>query len=127
MTKQWIEALPESDLPNGTRKTVNLDGLTVLLLWHEDKLHAVNNRCPHLGYPLQAGNISSGELHCPFHRSAFVLETGDVAAWSPWPPGLGILAGKLSPQRALEIYDTKIEDGKIFVSTEQANQEEQTG
>ncbi len=116
MMKQWIEALPEADLPVGTRKTVQLGEVTILLLWDEnDKLHAVNNRCPHLGYPLQAGNVRSGELHCPFHRSAFVLETGDVVDWSPWPPGLGILAGKLSPEKALEIYPTRVEAGTIYI------------
>lgn len=123
MAKTWIEALPETELPKGSRKAVKIGEMTVLLLWEEDKLHAVNNRCPHLGYPLQAGSLRNGELHCPFHRSAFVLETGDVVDWSPWPPGLGILAGKLSPEKALEVFATKIESGTIFIEMDASTEE----
>jgi nitrite reductase/ring-hydroxylating ferredoxin subunit len=57
---------------------------------------------------------------CPWHRSGFDLATGDVKAWAPWPPGLGVVLGATSRQKVLPTYPVKVEDGSVWVMTEQA-------
>lgn len=112
----WIKALGVSELPNDSRQVVNLDGQKVLLIHHKNELHATAHACPHMKLPLAKGKITDDcALECPFHHSAFDLKTGDVKEWSPWPPVLGKLLGKVSREKALTIYPSKIEDDHIWV------------
>jgi nitrite reductase/ring-hydroxylating ferredoxin subunit len=98
----WNKALAASELPDGGRQVVKIGQQTIL--------------CPHLGLPLQKGNITADEaLVCPWHKSAFDLNTGAVKSWSPWPPGLGKLLGCLKKETAMTVYPAKEEDGSIWV------------
>ena len=112
----WKAAINVSDLQKSNRQTANIDGNKILFIWHEDQVHAVQAQCPHLGLPLAKGEINDEcQLVCPFHKSAFDLKTGSVECWSPWPPLVGSLLGKLSKSKDLRIYPTKIEKDQIFV------------
>lgn len=111
----WIKTIPEVDLPEGARQVVSVQGTDVLLLRHEDRIYAVANACPHMRFSLKGGRIADGAIVCPFHHSAFDLETGDVKSWSPWPPLVGPMLGNLSREKALATYAVKVEDGYIFV------------
>jgi nitrite reductase/ring-hydroxylating ferredoxin subunit len=66
-------------------------------------------------FPLKGGQIHDGAIVCPFHHSAFDLDSGDVKEWSPWPPGLGPVLASLSRKKVLRTYEVKIEDGAIFI------------
>ncbi len=115
----WFKAIPEKELPEGARRVVEMQGGMVLLLRHEGKVYAVSNSCPHMRFSLKGGRIADGAIVCPFHHSAFDLETGDVKAWSPWPPLVGPLMGSVSGEKALAVYKTKIEDSFIFIEQKQ--------
>ena len=39
-------------------------------------MHAVDNRCPHMGFPLHRGTVSDGILTCHWHHARFDLCTG---------------------------------------------------
>jgi nitrite reductase/ring-hydroxylating ferredoxin subunit len=115
----WTKALDSDELGKGMRRVVKLEGKPVLLIRHEGELYAVNNRCPHMGYPLKGGRIDDDcALHCPFHRSAFDLKSGDVQDWVVWPPGIGVMLGKLSKEKAMDVYPVKEEGGAIMVQLE---------
>lgn len=115
----WVKALAQDKLPAGEREVVQLAGKAVLLINHQDEIHAVDNACPHLRLPLKGGKISDDcAIICPFHRSAFDLRTGDVKEWSPWPPGVGRILGAVKSEQVLPVYKTRIEDGQIFVGFE---------
>ncbi len=112
----WNKVLPEKDLPEGSRKVVKVGEQSVLLLRYENKLRAVTNKCPHLSLPLFKGNITEDNtIVCPWHHSAFDLDTGDVKAWSPWPPVVGKILACLTKEKALTVYPVKIEDDNIWV------------
>lgn len=112
-----LKLFPVSELPEGSRRVVDVDGRKVLILNYQGEFHAVDNACPHLRFPLKDGGVSKdGALVCPFHHSAFDLKTGDVKDWSPWPPGFGPVLGKFSREKALAIFETRVEDGFLFVS-----------
>ena len=43
--------------------------------WGED-FAAVDNRCPHMGFPLDRGTVSNGILTCHWHHARFDLSSG---------------------------------------------------
>lgn len=109
---------PLSELPDGARRVAQVGPRKVLVLHVQGEILAVDNACPHVGLPLEKGRVTDDcGIVCPFHHSAFDLKTGDVKEWSPWPPGIGRLLGAIARQKALPVYDTKIEDGYLWVST----------
>src|SRR5439155_23680301 len=106
-----------SELPDGGRKIVKVGDKDVLLLHHCDKFFAITSTCPHWGLPLELGRLTEDcGIICPWHRSGFDLETGDVKAWAPWPPGLGLVLGATSRQKVLPRYPVKVEAGSIWIS-----------
>ena len=48
----------------------------VLLCWSEDRPFALDNRCPHMGFPLSKGSLDSGVLTCHWHHAQFDLQSG---------------------------------------------------
>jgi nitrite reductase/ring-hydroxylating ferredoxin subunit len=94
----WIDVLDESRLPEGAREVVEVSGAPVLLIRHGGEIFAVAARCPHMGAPLKNGRITEdGHLVCPWHRSAFSLRTGDVAAVDSLAAGGGTGPGRTAP------------------------------
>jgi len=112
----WMQALPLTELQQNTRHKIKLNGHDILLLWHQNEVHAIQSQCPHFKLPLAKGTLTDDcEIVCPFHKSAFNLKTGNVACWSPWPPVVGKLLGKISTEKQLKIYPIRIEDDMIWV------------
>ena len=52
------------------------DGRTIALFLHEGKVFAVDNRCPHMGFPLDRGTCGDGILTCHWHHARFDLASG---------------------------------------------------
>ncbi len=48
----------------------------VALVWHQDQIYAVDNRCPHMGFPMDQGSLRNGILTCHWHHARFDLQTG---------------------------------------------------
>jgi nitrite reductase/ring-hydroxylating ferredoxin subunit len=114
---EWQKIALTSELDNLTRKAVQVGVRKVLIIHFKDEFLAVDNSCPHMRFPLNLGSVTDDcGIICPFHHSAFDLRTGDVKDWSPWPPGLGRVFGALSRKKALPVFETKIEDGYLWVS-----------
>ncbi|MEB3230741.1 MAG: Rieske (2Fe-2S) protein [Leptolyngbyaceae bacterium] len=111
----WTKVLAEVDLAEGQRQVVTVDGTKVLVLKHEGTIHAVNNACPHLKLSMKKGKIVDGAIVCPWHRSVFDLQSGEVKDWTPFPPGVGKLMGMMGSQKSLTIFPTKVEEGNIWV------------
>ena len=61
------------------KKVIVLSGKDgpVAVFYHDDgQVHAVDNRCPHMGFPLHRGTIKDGILTCHWHHADFDLESG---------------------------------------------------
>lgn len=112
---EWVDTIAQSELPQGSRQVVQLHEHSILLIHEEGRIYAVASACPHMRLPLKGGKVSDGTIVCPWHHSAFDLETGDVQEWSPWPPAVGKLLGRISREKALPVLPTKVEDGRIWV------------
>lgn len=111
----WTKALAVNELPPGSRQVVKLGQRAILLLNEDGTIHAVSNQCPHLKLPMKGGKIQDGAIVCPFHRSAFDLCSGVVKEWSPFPPVVGALMGKMSAEKPLPIFPVRVENGQVQV------------
>jgi nitrite reductase/ring-hydroxylating ferredoxin subunit len=75
-TAQRTRAASLADVLAAERMVVHLGGKTICLLASEGEVYAVDNRCPHMGFPLHRGSVSDGILTCHWHHARFDLCTG---------------------------------------------------
>ncbi len=57
-------------------RVVSADGRTVAVFTDEGQVFAVDNRCPHMGFPLAQGTVKDGILTCHWHHAKFDLAGG---------------------------------------------------
>jgi nitrite reductase/ring-hydroxylating ferredoxin subunit len=55
---------------------VQAEGHNLALFAHGERVWAVDNRCPHMGFPLSQGTVKEGILTCHWHHARFDLATG---------------------------------------------------
>jgi len=48
----------------------------LLVVYADGKVFALDNRCPHLGFPLHRGSVEDGILTCHWHHARFDLASG---------------------------------------------------
>jgi nitrite reductase/ring-hydroxylating ferredoxin subunit len=111
----WTKACAVDALAPGARQVVNVGNRKILLLNQSGELHAMDSVCPHLKLPMKKGKIDGCNIVCPWHRSSFDLKSGEVTNWTPFPPVVGTVLGKISPPKAIAVFPTRIEDGSIWI------------
>jgi nitrite reductase/ring-hydroxylating ferredoxin subunit len=72
----FVRAASLSELRAAGRLVVSLGGHTLCLFADGDAVHAVDNRCPHMGFPLHRGSVADGILTCHWHHARFDLCSG---------------------------------------------------
>src|SRR6516162_4600853 len=72
----WLRAISVSELPEGHRRTVIVGSKTIVLFNSHGRFFAVDNRCPHMGFPLDRGTVQDCILTCHWHHARFDLQTG---------------------------------------------------
>ena len=75
-------------------------GIAVFPSSVSEAVYAVDNRCPHMGFPLHKGSVADGILTCHWHHARFDLESGGT--FDPWADDV-------------QTYPTVIEDGIVYV------------
>jgi nitrite reductase/ring-hydroxylating ferredoxin subunit len=48
----------------------------ILVMYDRGRVFALDNRCPHMGFPLERGSVEDGILTCHWHHARFDLESG---------------------------------------------------
>jgi nitrite reductase/ring-hydroxylating ferredoxin subunit len=48
----------------------------IVLFLYNSKFYALDNRCPHMGFPLSQGTVKDGILTCHWHHARFDLHNG---------------------------------------------------
>jgi nitrite reductase/ring-hydroxylating ferredoxin subunit len=71
-----VRAASLSEVREKGRVVVGLNGHTLCLIADGDAVHAVDNRCPHMGFPLHRGTVADGILTCHWHHARFDLCSG---------------------------------------------------
>lgn len=96
---RWVVAAERSVLKNG-RAVVRVEDRQIALVESEGRIYAVDNRCPHMGYPLSVGSLKGTTLTCDWHNWKFDLDSG----------------GCLRGEEAVRSYETRVEGGHILVN-----------
>ena len=79
---------------------VSVGGQTVALFADDGVVRAVDNRCPHMGFPLHRGSVCDGILTCHRHHARFDLASGGTLdQWADDVPA----------------FPVEIRDGEVFV------------
>jgi nitrite reductase/ring-hydroxylating ferredoxin subunit len=71
-----------AELQAAGRLVGKVGALPVLVIWHDGVASAIEDRCPHLGFPLHRGTIESGMVTCHWHHARFDLASG--CTLDPW-------------------------------------------
>ena len=74
--KERIKAGTLDQLKERGCTVVTGGGHAIAVFHHEGKVYAVDNRCPHMGFPLDRGSVKDGILTCHWHHARFDLSSG---------------------------------------------------
>ena len=78
LPRDFVNAMPLEDLPEGQLRRAEVKGVPVLLFRRGERISALVERCAHLGGPLSEGKVEGEGVVCPWHGSKFSLEDGRV-------------------------------------------------
>jgi nitrite reductase/ring-hydroxylating ferredoxin subunit len=76
LPERFVRAARLDDVLDDGRTSVRVAGHSLALFFHDGRVHAVDNRCPHMGFPLHRGTLQGGILTCHWHHARFDLESG---------------------------------------------------
>jgi nitrite reductase/ring-hydroxylating ferredoxin subunit len=65
-----------AQIPEGKSMTVSIDGHVIAIFHTAEGIFAVDNRCPHMGFPLDRGTVKDCILTCHWHHARFDLHSG---------------------------------------------------
>ena len=65
-----------SEIAQGERKIVDINGIPVAVFNLADKFYAIENTCPHQGGLLGEGELSGDVVACPLHAWTFNVKIG---------------------------------------------------
>jgi nitrite reductase/ring-hydroxylating ferredoxin subunit len=97
-----VLAASMAELERDGRLVTHVGGHTIVLISHVGRVYAVDNRCPHMGFPLHRGTCDSGILTCHWHHARFDLETGGT--FDPWADDV-------------RTFPVQLRDGEIWIDT----------
>ena len=72
----YVRAAALKDIQASGCHVVYLKGYAIALFQHNGHIHAIDNRCPHMGFPLDKGTVKDGILTCHWHHARFDLASG---------------------------------------------------
>ncbi len=79
---------------------VAAEGQTLAVFMDGGRIYAVDNRCPHMGFPLSKGSVRAGILTCHWHHARFDMASGGT--FDPWADDV-------------RVFPVRVEDGVIWV------------
>ncbi|MGV3720126.1 MAG: Rieske (2Fe-2S) protein [Actinomycetota bacterium] len=74
--REWILVGTLGELRVAGVKVVPGADRPIAVFSHEGRVAAVDNRCPHMGFPLHRGSVQNGILTCHWHHARFDLGSG---------------------------------------------------
>lgn len=100
MTETRVEIGMAESFPEGSVTPVTVSGQSLALICQGGEYFAVPDRCTHANFPLSDGELLDGKIKCIQHGATFDLHSG-----KPTLPAV----------KKLRLFDTAVEDGKLFV------------
>ncbi|MEZ4308490.1 MAG: Rieske (2Fe-2S) protein [Polyangiaceae bacterium] len=98
--QRWLDLGPLTDFPEGRPVLRKVDGQRFACVRAAGGVHAIDDRCPHQGYPLSQGTCADGVLTCEWHNWKFDLSSG----------------ANLFGGEAVRHYPTRVEGGRVHLN-----------
>ncbi len=104
----FVRVSSTSEVPTGKMKAFDLGGKKILVANANDSFYALDNKCPHIGKPLDNGILQECIVTCAYHKAQFDIRDG-----------INLTAAKLlflkMPCKNAKSYPVKVEGGDVFV------------
>ena len=75
---EFLEIAPASELPNGERLFLEIEGRAIVIFNIAGQLFAIGDICTHDDGPLGDGDLEEFNIVCPRHGAEFDVRTGQV-------------------------------------------------
>ena len=98
---EFVEIAPASELPNGERLFVEVEGRMIVIFNIAGQFFAIADVCSHDDGPVGEGELEGYNIPCPRHGAEFDVRTGKVMQM---PAVVDIPA-----------YPVQVRDGNIFI------------
>ncbi len=76
MNDAYLLATSMTKLRESGCVTAQVGGHVIALFKYGEQVYAIDNRCPHMGFPLDTGTVKDGILTCHWHHARFDLTSG---------------------------------------------------
>jgi len=101
-TQDWVAIGSLDDIPRRGARCVNYGAITIAVFRTEnDRVFALEDKCPHRQGPLSQGIVHDGCVTCPLHNWVISLETGEAQ---------GVDSGNTAS------FPVKLDDGRILLA-----------
>lgn len=102
MSNEWLDIGALEDIPHrGARVVKTARGDIAIFRTADDKVFALDDRCPHKGGPLSQGIVQGHGVTCPLHNWVISLETGEAQG---------------ADEGCTRTIAVKLQDGRILLS-----------
>ena len=88
------------EIPEGERKIVQVDDLSIGVFHHKGAWYALRNNCLHRGGPVCTGSLEGEVLTCPWHGYQYNVTTGKLL---------------VDPSAKLETFPVEIRNDELYV------------
>jgi nitrite reductase (NADH) small subunit len=96
-----IDIAALDDIPRQGARVVKTDaGCVAVFRTADDRVFALEDRCPHKGGPLSEGIVHGASVTCPLHAWVFDLATGQAQG---------------ADEGAVQTYPARAEGGRVFL------------
>ena len=99
-TKQLLRVGSVEQVRERGCTVVTGSGHTIAVFSRGETFAAVDNRCPHMGFPLERGTVQNGILTCHWHHARFDLSSGGT--FDPFADDV-------------RAFPVSVEDGEVWV------------
>ncbi len=102
MDTGWIDIGALDDVPRqGARIVRTPSGCIAVFRTADDRVFAIDDRCPHKGGPLSQGIVHGASVTCPLHNWVISLESGVAEG---------------ADEGSVACFRVKVEDGRIHLA-----------
>ena len=92
------------DIPaQGARVVKTVEGCVAIFRTSDDRIFALEDRCPHKGGPLSEGMVHGDRVTCPLHNWVFDMNTGQAQG---------------ADNGEVRTYPIRVQNGRILISAE---------
>ena len=95
-----VLAAREDEIPEGDRKILKIDGLSIGLFHHKGKWYALKNVCLHRGGPVCTGTLDGDTLTCPWHGFQYRVTDGHLL---------------VDESQHLDSYHIRVQNGEVHL------------